>query len=108
PERPGDPRRGPGAVGRALVLTVAAGLGAVLLGAAAGRADVALLGVGPLLVALGTASARPRGPVRVGVDQADGAGGGVLAARLDLVSPPGTDGVRGRGSDRKSTRLNSS
>lgn len=91
-----DPRWAPWAVGHALVLTVAAGLGAVLLGAATGRADVALLGVGPLLVAIGTGPARPRGPVRVGVDQADGAGGGVLAARLDLVSPPGTDGVRVR------------
>lgn len=79
--------------GRHLVWSLAASLFVVGLGAVAGRPDVALVGVGPLVAAVWALTLRPRGEVWVDVEQAATASGGI-GARLLLAAPPGTEAVR--------------
>lgn len=93
---------GPGAVWALLVALVT-----VLLGVTLARPDVALLGAGPVLLALRSRERVPRGALRVQVavvadepgpgtdeDAQPRSAPGTLAARVDLLAPPGADGVR--------------
>lgn len=65
----------------------------MLVGALLGRADLALLGVGPVVAAVWALGVRPRGEVWADTSRVD-LGGATLGARLDLAAPPGTDAVR--------------
>ncbi|GGC06664.1 DUF58 domain-containing protein [Cellulomonas carbonis] len=79
--------------GRHLVWTLAASLAVVGLGAVAGRADVVLVGVGPLVAATWALLLRPRGEVWVDVEPATTTAGRI-GARVHLAAPPGTEAVR--------------
>lgn len=99
------------AVGGTLAWSLAVGLTLLVLGGVGGRPDVALLGAAPVLGSLWALWTRPRGEVwadvvrtvepaggRAGAGQ-DGAPRGsssatALSARIHLVAPPGSQGVR--------------
>lgn len=72
------------------VWTLAAGLVLLALGALAGRPDVAVLAVAPVVGTLWAVWVRPRGEIWADVERT----GDGLAARLRLAAPPGTDAVR--------------
>lgn len=98
----------------ALIWTAAAGVVLLTLGALLGRADVALLGLAPVVTAAYAVWVRPRGEVWVDPADADGAGGTgtgpgggpgpglgasvvvgrMLSARYRLSVPPGCTAVR--------------
>ena len=80
----------------ALPWTVGAGLVLCGLGVLAGRPDVTLLGVGPLLTALWAGWTRPRGQVWTDVERLHGGPPGVLEARVRIGAPPATSAVRVR------------
>ncbi|HEY3438682.1 MAG TPA: DUF58 domain-containing protein [Actinotalea sp.] len=108
------------ATGPGLVWSLGAGLALLVVGGLAGRADIAVLGVAPVLSGLWALWVRPRGEVWVDVHRAGGgqrgddmpdevAGDlaldgqdlrvsrtpdGSLTARLSLAAPPGTEAVR--------------
>lgn len=107
---PGHPDRS-WAVGRPLAWTLGVGLTLAVVGAVAGRPDVAVIGVAPVIASLWAAWVRPRGPVWVDVQrpelwaelgssaepgppQDDPPPGGSLAARIVLAAPAGTEAVR--------------
>ncbi|WP_370524179.1 DUF58 domain-containing protein [Cellulomonas sp. APG4] len=93
-----------------LVHVLGVGLVLLVLGAVSGRPDVMLLVAGPVVGGLVALGARPRGMLWADVERIDaddvpgteaaGAPGGrpraVLAARLHLAAPPGTDAARVR------------
>lgn len=72
------------------VWVLGAGLVLLVLGALAGRPDVAVLAVAPVLSTLWAVWVRPRGEIWADVERL----GGGLAARLRLTAPPGTEAVR--------------
>ncbi|MCL3861652.1 DUF58 domain-containing protein [Actinotalea sp. K2] len=97
--------RGPGepwVVDERLAWTLGAGMVLLVLGVLAGRPDVALLGVAPVVASLWAWGSRPRGEVWVDAERTrvpgpDGApDSGSLTARLHLAAPPGTEAVRVR------------
>lgn len=88
--------RPPGATGRRWALSgpqvwvLGAGLVLLALGALAGRPDVAVLAVAPVVTTLWAVWVRPRGEIWADVERV----GEGLSARLRLTAPPGTDAVR--------------
>lgn len=99
---PREPDRSPGrpwAVRDALVRSLAAGCVLLVVGALAGRPDVALLGAAPVIAGTWALSARPRGHVWVDVVRrmplaVSAAADGALVAGLSVAAPPGTVAVR--------------
>jgi len=89
----GAPPGQPWAVTGSLVWAVAVSLVLLSVGALAGRPDVALLGVAPLLASLSATWLRPRGQVWADSAQSETTAG-VLAQRVQLSAPPGCTAVR--------------
>lgn len=93
PRPPAEPWAG----GDSLVWTLGAGLVLLVVGALAGRADVAVLGAAPVLGSLWALWARPRGEVWVDVVRTPpvlGEPDRELTAVLRLAAPPGSEAVR--------------
>ena len=84
----------PWAVTGSLVWAFSACLVVLSLGVLLGRPDVALVVVGPLIVAVWNMWQRPRGGVWVDPEPADTTTVGLLHQTLRLTAPPGTAGVR--------------
>ncbi len=89
----GAPPGQPWGVTGSLVWAVAVSLVLLSVGALAGRPDVALLGVAPLLASLSATWLRPRGQVWADSAQSETTAG-VLAQRVQLSAPPGCTAVR--------------
>src|SRR5665648_595776 len=89
----GAPPGQPWWVTGSLVWAVAVSLVLLSVGALAGRPDVALLGVAPLLASLSATWLRPRGQVWADSAQSETTAG-VLAQRVQLSAPPGCTAVR--------------
>ncbi len=78
----------------AAVATAMAGGVLLVVGAFAGRADVALVGAVPLVVGARDLLRRPEGAVRVALERADEAGGeGTVRATLHVEAPAGATAV---------------